>query len=508
MLQQLRRLAPVFLLALLAASCAGGGDDVANSGGIGGTGISSGSISSFGSIFVNDIEFDLTGASIRINDLPGCDPKDLCANPLKLGMVVNASVQYNDDGKTGSAAAVEVEPALEGHVTAVGPTTNGVRTSVILGVTVVVSQDDTVIDDALGLTFDNLSAGDVLEVHGFFNEKDELSATRIEKKASGGGPGSEVEIKGKIKQLSDSTPPGTFKVHNLTVHFSSATTLDDIPGSTLIDGLFVEIKGTLRADGGVDASRIDGKQLHDDIATVNLQGIIASVDAADNRLFVLNTAVGPVSVNAAGATFEPTGLVPAPGLEVEVEGALVGGTLVAVKVKIPMQVKIEATVQSKSGSGSDGSLTLLLNPDPMVPVHSLTVEVNGSTKMQDKVGGAIPPFDLDDVNAGVDFLKVKARLGAGGLVATQVKRTDPDDVVLQGPADVPPTGDASGTSGRWVSILSIRFDTDMRTEFEGMDDKPIVDPNDFFSNVHPRSLIKVKDEAPIDGVLEEAGLTD
>ena len=508
-LSQLRKLALASALALLTAACGGTDDDVA-SGGIGGTGISSGAITGFGSIFVNDIEIDLTGASVLIDGAPGCDPKDLCANPLKLGMVVNASVEYNDDGKTGSAIEVEVEEALEGPVTSVSaPAADGTRTAVILGVTVIISVDDTVIDDALGLDFDNINEGDVIEVHGFFDESDRLEAKRLEKKAGGGGAGSEVEIKGRIK-LDDATPPGTFQLHNLTVHFFVGTTqLVDIPGGVLSDGLFVEVQGKLRADGGVDASKIKGKQPDDDIAKVSIEGIIASVQAtSNNRLFVLNTAVGPISVNATGATFEPTGLVPVPGLEVEVEGTSVSGTLVAAKVKISAQIRIEATVQDVSGSGKSGSVTLRLN-DTTFSAQDLIVEVNESTRLIDQTRVIMPPSDLNlDHISLADFLKIRAlQRGDGKLVATQIRRTDSDDVLLQGPADVPPTG-GPGLNGRVVSVLGVQFDTDVNTEYEGFDDNPILDPNEFFDNVKPGSPIKIKDKAPTNGVLEEAGFED
>ena len=87
-------------------------------------------------------------------------------------------------------------------------------------------------------------------------------------------------------------------------------------------------------------------------------------------------------------------------------------------------------------------------------------------------------------------------------------RTDSDDVLLQGPADVPPTG-GPGLNGRVVSVLGVQFDTDANTEYEGFDDDPILDPNEFFDNVKPGSPIKIKDKVPtIDGVLEEAGFED
>lgn len=505
-LPRLRKLALASALALLTAACGGGGGDDVASGGIGGTGITSGSITGFGSIFVNGFELDLSGAAITIDDQAGSE------GDLRLGMVVNAVVQYNDDGKTGSALAVEVEESLEGPITSVTLPVNGIRTAIILGVTVIISQDETVIDDSPDLSFDNINVGDVLEVYGFFNESDELEATRIEKKASGGGAGSEVEIKGSIKQLSSPTPPGTFKVRNLTVHFDSDTILGDIPGNMLADDLFVEVKGTLCdgtlcPDGDVNATKIEAKKPGDDIAKVSVEGIIASVDPSDAHLFVLNTAVGPIPVNAIGASFDPVGLVPVPGLEVEVEGTSVGGTLVAAMVKVDVQIRIEATVQLVSVSS--GSVTLRLN-DTTFLAQDLIVEVNESTKLIDQTGAVIPPsnLSLDDISP-TDFLKIKAlQRDDGKLVATQIRRTDFDDVVLQGPADVPPTGDP-GPGGRVVSVLGVRFDTNGNTAYEGFDDNPIVDPNEFFNAVTPGSPVKMKDKAPtIDGVLEEAGFED
>ncbi|NIQ90259.1 MAG: hypothetical protein GWN93_15000, partial [Deltaproteobacteria bacterium] len=54
------------LLALLLISCSGGGAS-SNSGGIGGSGMTSqGSVSGFGSIIVNGTEFDTTNARIIV----------------------------------------------------------------------------------------------------------------------------------------------------------------------------------------------------------------------------------------------------------------------------------------------------------------------------------------------------------------------------------------------------------------------------------------------------------
>jgi len=51
-------------VSLLLACTAGGGGDTAATGGMSGTGISQGSVTAFGSIFVNGIEWNLDSAAI------------------------------------------------------------------------------------------------------------------------------------------------------------------------------------------------------------------------------------------------------------------------------------------------------------------------------------------------------------------------------------------------------------------------------------------------------------
>ena len=83
MRQVFRRLAFATLAGIMTVSCGGGGGsgEVA-SGGIGGTGISSGAVTGFGSIFVNGVEFDTSGASITMGGI------SVSESDLKLGMVV------------------------------------------------------------------------------------------------------------------------------------------------------------------------------------------------------------------------------------------------------------------------------------------------------------------------------------------------------------------------------------------------------------------------------------
>jgi hypothetical protein len=468
MLRQLRRLAWVWLLALLTASCGGGGDgDVANSGGIGGTGISSGSISSFGSIFVNGIEFDLTGVPITIDDQAGTEAD------LQLGQVVTVTTNIGDDGSV-SVTKVNFDYNLEGPISDVPQQADPdglTKSFTVLGTTVIVDIDDTVF--GTGYAFDQISQNDFVQISGFFDSNNVLHAKYITKTDS---PGLDVEAKGKITDLD--TLNQTFMLRGLTVTYAGAD-LSGVPGG-LQDGLFVEVKGTLVAPGSVSASTIELEGPAQNAVAAAVEGIITSFSS--NGDFVIDSGNGPVHVDAAAAAFEPPGLVLRNDLEIEAEGSLVNGTLVATKVELrSTSIKLEAKVATQPMSN-----TIELDFGPSVGQKMVTVD--GETRYQDQ-RDHLRTFGISDINAG-DFLRVKARQGDDELVATRVQRTDPRDVVLQGPVEAfTPTGPNTGT----ITILELNFDTIAgTTEFKNVDNQPLV--GDFYTQVSLGDLLHIKDK--------------
>ncbi len=94
----------VGLACALLVACGGSGGGVGGidpGGGIGGSGMtSSGSISAFGSIFVNGVEYETNGAMITV------DGDSATEADLGLGMVVLVIGTVNDDGVTGTAEQV------------------------------------------------------------------------------------------------------------------------------------------------------------------------------------------------------------------------------------------------------------------------------------------------------------------------------------------------------------------------------------------------------------------
>jgi len=196
---QTRNLLLGLLIGMTLASCGGGGQFA--EGGIGGTGISTGSITAFGSVWVNGVEFSTSGAkiieeddetgAITLNSDDSDDTTEL-APYLSEGMVVTVKGTINDDGVTGTAETISFEDILEGPV--VG-TPGAVATSFIaLGQTVHVTAS-TIYDDGLNLIGDIVD-GQVVEISGYRDVSGDIYAAYVAKKANTYNIADEFEIKG------------------------------------------------------------------------------------------------------------------------------------------------------------------------------------------------------------------------------------------------------------------------------------------------------------------------
>ena len=93
---KIRTLFTALLLAVLLAACVGSGLGQLATGGIGGTGISSGPITAFGSVFVNGVEYDIDQATLTRNGQPATGQ-----NEYRIGEYVTIKGTVNADGVTG-----------------------------------------------------------------------------------------------------------------------------------------------------------------------------------------------------------------------------------------------------------------------------------------------------------------------------------------------------------------------------------------------------------------------
>ena len=457
-------------------ACGGGGGGGLVSG-IGGTGITaSGTITGFGSIFVNGVEFETGTADVTLDDNVGSEAE------LRLGMVVRVQGTVDDSGTRGTASTVEFDDNVQGPVS--GPIVTGPdglsKTFTVLGVGVRADSTKTVFD---GVGFDTLAVNDSVEVSGFFDGAGVVQATRIEKKEDFQPSLSEVELKGTVSGLSGTS----FTLGSFTVEFAGAD-LSRVPGGVITDGLPVEVKGTL-AGTTITASRIaqEDDLFGDDEAKVSLEGIVSN--------FVSNSSftVAGQAVNAAAAIFEPAGLTLADGIEVEVEGPIVAGVLQAVKVEARGgNIKLEARVSAVNTP--PGTLTLQFVPG------TLNVVVDSRTALRDDTG-VDDSLTLNEIVAS-NFLEVEAFRddSTGALIATEIRRDTLDDDILQGPVD----DCAADTS---VTVLGLSYTLLAgTTEYQDQNDLPI-DGTTFCSGANTAGFfVKIRDDLAPDGIADEAEL--
>ncbi len=310
------------VIALTGCGGGGGGTNVA---GIGGTGRTiSGTITGFGSIFVNQVEYDIDNASFSIKEdnSPGLSQAD-----LRIGMVV--TLTGNDDGTVGVASQVVYDNEIKGPVSGLVSSPDGTTKSfTVFGVAVVADVANTTFDT--GFDFTTLANDDIIEASGLFDSSSTLIATYIEKTDDLDPGNNEVEIKGTPDR--DAGIGEFFILNGVKVNIVAGTDLSDIPDNRVTATQFIEVKGILVSDSPVEIDALSIGLEDEGIGSVDgevsIEGFIS--EFVDNS----NFKVSGQQVNATGATFVPAGLTLNNDLRVEVEGTVVNGTLIADKVTL------------------------------------------------------------------------------------------------------------------------------------------------------------------------------
>lgn len=297
----------LLLIGLLFASLAACGGGV----GEGGTGsFSLGPISGFGSVIVNGVRFDDTTADIRDDD-DAVRRRD----ELRLGMVVAIdSTRIDLASGRASARSIRIGSEIVGRVSAVNPNGSGFM---VFGLPVLVIAD-TIFDEQLVGGITALQPGDVVEVYGFFNRFLRVFvATRVELKAVGTAI---FKLRAPIEAIDNAAR--TITLGGLAISTANVS----LPAG-LLPGVIVRVRAQL-AGAGLVATRVDIAALQiADRDDVRVEARITSF--ASSRSF----AISGLPVDASGASFPDGEAGVVLGARVEVEGAVVGGILIANKVK-------------------------------------------------------------------------------------------------------------------------------------------------------------------------------
>lgn len=144
----------------------------------------------------------------------------------------------------------------------------------------------------------------------------------------------------------------------------------------------------------------------------------------------------------------------------------------------------------------------------VVQGQTITVTSSSQTQFEDKLNEE-QPFGISGIDAG-DFLTIEGFVdGNGNFIASQIERDEPDDIVLRGPVDVPPTG--GRTAAGTISILGVEIATNDATGFKDAR-KADIDGTDFFREVRDGDLVEYTDYneegQPADGFADEVEFED
>ncbi|MEE2664876.1 MAG: DUF5666 domain-containing protein [Myxococcota bacterium] len=462
------RIHPLLLSSLLLTLACGSSSSNIASGGVGGSGVSKGPVSAKGSIFVTGTHWEIDAITqIEINGEPG-DEADLF-----LGMVVTVEGTVDAGGMSGIADNVSFDDDLEGPIATISDVGNdGVaKTLDILGVEVLVEDGVTVFDN---FDFDTMMVGDVVEVSGLRDAEGDIRATRVEFKGVLELGVTQVELKGTVEGLADSS----FQLGSITVNFDplgATTDLTKIEDGPLADGRFVEVEGTIEMTGEITATSIETEDDEDDDLPDVDDGEIEGVITRFVSLSDLDVAGQPV--DASGATLVPDD----PALYhlnvlVEVEGPIVGGVLMAEKLELRgFDVRIEAAIADPGDIDVAAGTVVLLG---------IPVQTDQSTQLEDKLLET-PGFSLADLAAG-DFLVVRGvEDPPRTLRATRLERSEPDDIKLRGFLEDEDEG------AETLTVLGQVIDVSLAT-FEDDNDLEIMQ-GQFFAQVMPGDLVEVRD---------------
>ena len=465
MINRLTRASSVFA-GLALAACGGGGSGAPGGGepvaGIDGTGIgtgapvvAAGTVTGFGSVFVNGVRFETSNSSFVIDGEIGTE------DDLDVGDVV---VVYGtlDDGSETSGTATEIifDDIVEGSIEA-GSIDLVSGVVLVLGQTVVVNADTSFDDSIQPPSLEGLNDGDIIEVSGFRASDGTIQATRIEPKLAG----LEFELTGVVANLDAGA--FSFDINGISVDYSGAL-IEDFAGGQIAEGDLVEVKSSgLGGSGELIATRVEFKG--DDVGgedgdRVEIEGLITRFGGTDD----FDVAGLPVTTTAdtlfEGGVAADLGL----DLKVEVEGELDAfGVLVATEVDIrrTSDVRVAAVVDSVD-SQSDAFVVL-----------GITVNTDDVTRIEDKSSLELEPFSVDDLVPGdyVEVRGVELPVGSREILASLVERRDLDtDTELRGVVTV--------ETGAELEILGVMISTSGATVFRDDNDVPI-SATEFFDQI-------------------------
>lgn len=318
---QLTRRSWMVLATASLTGCGGGSDTTAGVPGTGGTGqyatlYSQGSITGFGSVIVNGVQFDDALAIVQMNGVAATSAD------LRLGMVVAVQGQRGVDTTAGTASHIDVWSIAQGLVTqAFSPEGNQFG---VAGMTIEVDS---------ATVFDGISSAEQL-VAG-------LRVTVWGLQTSAGGTHWKA-TRVALVTLAMVVSTGLVRAVGPQRGINGVAVTGSLAGG-LVDGQLVRVQGTLSADGRsvvLENSKLLGLGTNGAgmpvQGEIEIEGFVTSTPSASGFM------LGSIEVDTRNAIYSPIGNSITQGARVEVYGTWQAGVLKASKVELEDEKTLHA----------------------------------------------------------------------------------------------------------------------------------------------------------------------
>lgn len=395
-----------------------------------------GPITGFGTVHLNGLVFDTSGAAITI------DGQSATQDDLRAGEYIQVKGHHDATQNQDFADQIDFRGNVIGPVTALDATA---QTLTVLGQTVRVTEDTSFDDDISPASLAGIAVGAFIEVSGMPLADGSIRATRIQSKPAG----SALQVIGTASATDSSAK--TLMINALVVSFSGAT-LVDFPATGPKDGDVVEALGiTLSSSGALNATSLElrsGKDVvPDGNGQVDLDGTISRFASPTD----FDVAGRKVSTSSSTIFEGGTAADLAVNVSVEIQGSLdSSGTIQAAKVEIRRPVDARLTGPVDSVDAAHGTVVVL----------GIQIAVDPMTRYEDHGSGRVNTFNLTYVHAG-DWLEVRGEATTAGgtsLEATRIDRVQPQ-------SEVQLMGIVASASAPSFQVLATTVTTTFNTNF-------------------------------------------
>ena len=451
----------VAVTALVVLVACGGGSMSGSNGtpasGLTQTVATSGTITAFGSVFVNGVRYDVSAASIRKNG------RTVAQAALAVGEVALVRGRQNLDSGQGNADSVEVEDNVVGPIGSIDVVGSELVT---LGQTVRVTAGTSFGKGITPADLTGLMAGDPIEVSGLTDAGGVIVASRIAR-AEANEP---MQVLGAIAGLNATAH--TFMINGLKVDFTAATVAGFAAGhpadgdtvvarGTSFDAATVMLSANALQPAGTDPREsADGQ--HAETGQVEIEGLISNfVSATEFEVAGAKVTTTSTTTFKGGSAADL-----ADQTKVEVEGTLdANQVLVADTIEIDHVAAIELESTASQVDLTNNTLMVL----------GVTVTVDANTRFEDKSSAQLQMFKINDIADGDTVLVrgYESPAGSGRVLARKLER-------LPASADVVVRGPFMATTAPQFMIVGITIDA-TNADFGQVEEQGSMSAADFFA---------------------------